>query len=153
MKLIRSFTIAVILALTIPAFSAAAATPLEVTIVSEMWLSSGSGTFEATGPAVDAGIVCPAGTVTDSNFSVVGWQSNQVQILFVHKQFVCNDGSGSFDMNLNVRVAPTGVTARWIVVGGEGPYMDLAGNGGLTAEGGDVPDLLIDTYSGKMHIK
>jgi hypothetical protein len=116
-----------------------------------MWLPTGTGTFEAMGPAVEAGIVCPAGTVTDSNVKPVGWQSDQVLILFVHKQFVCNDGSGSFDMDLNVRIAPTGTTARWIIVGGDGSYANLSGNGGLTATGGDVPGLLIDTYTGKMH--
>jgi len=38
-------------------------------------------------------------------------------------------------------------------VGGDGSYVNLSGNGGLTAAWGDVPDLLIDTYSGKMHVK
>ena len=152
MKIVTSIIIAFILTATLATIPAAASTPAGVTIVSEMSLSDAFGSFTASGPAVDAGIICPEGSVTDINVSAVGWKSNQVVILFVHKLFVCSDGSGSFEMDLNVRIAPTGTTARWIVAAGDGPYEHLMGNGGLFATRVS-DDILIDTYSGKLHIK
>lgn len=130
----------------------AATTPDDVTIVSEMSVPDASGTFDASGPAVDAGIICPHGNVYDLEARAVGYQSNRLTILFVHKLFVCDDESGSFEMDLNVRLvySPQETTAEWRVVAGDEAYARLRGNGKLTAfyPGGDV---VIDTYTGGLH--
>ncbi len=148
MKLITSIIAAAILTLAVFISPAAASTPLNVTILSDMsaWPN---GTFEASGPAVDAGFICPAGTVVDASASTAGGQG-AVLVLFVHKQFVCSDGSGSFEMNLNVLIGSNGTFARWLIVSGSGDYASLSGEGNVSAtytESG-----LYDTYTGKLDL-
>ena len=141
-----------VLALAVSAVPAAASPPDNVTIVSEMSVPDASGTFDASGPAVDAGIICAHGNVYDLEARAVGYQSTRLTILFVHKLFVCDDESGSFEMDLNVRLvySPQETTAQWRVVAGDEAYARLRGNGKLTAfyPGGEV---VIDTYTGGLH--
>ena len=141
-----------VVALAVSAAPAAASAPDDVTIVSEMSVPDFSGTFDASGPAVDAGIICPHGNVYDLEARAVGYQSNRLTNLFVHKRFVCDDESGSFEMDLNVRLvySPQETTAEWRVVAGNEAYARLRGNGKLTAfyPGGEV---VIDTYTGDLH--
>ena len=158
-KLFTSVTIAVVFALTLSIAPVAATPPADVTIVSDMHPVTGpidpfDGTFVASGPAVDAGIICPSGGVDDISNPAVGWQSHEMRIIIlsVHKHFTCDDGSGSFEMNMRVRIAPTGITAQWIIVGGDGPYSRLFGAGNLYAEW-ISENLLRDHYSGGLHIE
>ncbi len=148
MKLTTSIVCVAILIFAIFVPAAAASTPQDVTIVSDM-SALPNGTFEATGPAVEAGILCPAGTVHDESVSAVGGQS-PVSILFVHKHFECNDGSGSFEMDLNVRIASSGTLGRWLVVSGSGDYERLHGEGAVYATYTDTG--LYDTYTGKLDV-
>jgi hypothetical protein len=150
----KTFIIPLVLALALTVAPAAASAPEDVTIVSEMSVSAAAGTFEASGPAVDAGVICPAGDVYDLSSRAAGYQSNNHLNLFVHKLFVCSDESGAFEMDLNVRIvfSPQETTAKWRVVAADGAYAGLHGNGKLTA----VPvteDILIDTYTGGLHIE
>ncbi len=148
MKKITYLIIAIILAFIVFITPAAASTPQDVTILSDM---SGwpNGTFEASGPAVEAGSICPTGTVVDYTASTAAGQGS-VLILFVHKHFECSDGSGSFEMDLNVRLGSNGTYARWLIVSGSGAYGNLFGEGWVYAtytESG-----LYDTYSGKLDL-
>jgi hypothetical protein len=149
-------TMAFVLALALLTVPAAASAPADVTILSEMVLPPDAapyGTFVASGPAVDAGILCPAGDVFDVETRAAGYQSGRLVMLFVHKHFVCTDGSGSFEMNLNVQGAPAwprGTTAEWRVVAGDGDYAGLQGEGTPTAD--VAPGMVTDHYTGRLHI-
>ena len=149
----KSLAFATILALSVSVAPAAASAPENVTIVSEMSLSAASGTFDASGPAVDAGVMCAQGDVYDLQYRAAGFQSNRLMNLFVHKLFVCADGTGTFEMDLNVRIvfSPPETTAIWRVVDGDSSYLRLHGNGKLTAFPVNE-DILIDTYTGSLHI-
>lgn len=140
-----------VLTLAFSTVPAAASAPADVTIVSEMYIPSASGTFYASGPAVDAGIICQAGDVYDVEVRAAG-RSHKLLNLFVHKLFVCKDGSGSFEMDLNVQAvfSPQQTRAEWRVAASDDAYARLRGNGKLTAAspGGDV---VIDTYTGALH--
>lgn len=61
----KSSTLLILLALVLGAFPASASSPLQVTIDSVMDLNTSTGTFVASGPAVDAGLFCPSGAVYD----------------------------------------------------------------------------------------
>lgn len=157
MKFFKSISIAIILALTITILPVSASPPLILNIVSEMWpnpedpIAPYTGTFIASGPAVDAGLICSAGDVVDDSNPAVGWQSGVIIKLVVHKHFYCADGSGSFEMNMNVLLfmPASRTSAQWIIVGGDGAYGSLIGNGSLTAEGSES-GALIDTYFGRV---
>ena len=147
-----SLTLVMIIALVSSAVPVAASSPVNVTILSEMDFLGDTGTFEASGPAVEAGIICPQGNVYDKEYRDAGYQSKKFLNLFVHKLFVCTDGSGSFEMDLNVRIyAPTKTTATWRIVEGEGAYVQLHGNGKLSAYRADEYTV-IDLYTGSLHI-
>ena len=148
----KTVAVSLLLAIALITVPASASPPEQVTIVSHMSLSTATGTFEASGPAVDAGAICPSGDVYDLSYRAAGYQSKTQLNLFVHKLFVCADGTGTFEMDLNVRIVfSQETTAKWRVVAGDGPYTDLHGNGKLTALSVDE-DHLIDTYVGQLHI-
>jgi hypothetical protein len=147
-----SLTLALIFALVFSVMPAAASTPSNVTIVSEMDFLGSTGSFEASGPAVEAGLICPEGDVYDTDYRSAGTQSNRFINLFVHKLFVCADGSGSFEMDLNVRIsAPLPTKGTWRVVAGEGSYARLHGVGKLTAQR-TGENTVTDLYKGSLHI-
>src|SRR5439155_9766685 len=83
--------------------------------------SSGTGTFTATGP------VCPSGTVDTSLDKVVGGQSRkQIQILVIHG-FTCDDGSGTFQVLLQVHLVfdPFSDVFTWTVLSGTDAFANL----------------------------
>jgi len=125
--------------------------PSDVLIVSTMALSTGTGTFMATGPAVDNGLICPDGDVVDLSIRANGWQGNKVLLLFVEKQFICEDGSGSIFMNMNVHLVNStpGTTATWRITSGSDTYEKIGGVGSLTGYPTD-PDTIVDIYQGKI---
>jgi hypothetical protein len=131
---------------------AAASSPVNVKITSAMVFLGNTGTFEASGPAVEAGLICPEGNVYDTKYRSPGSDSKRFINLFVHKLFVCADGSGSFEMDLNLRIfSPPKTKGTWRIVDGEGAYARLHGNGKLSAHRADE-DTVIDLYNGKLHI-
>jgi hypothetical protein len=94
-----------------------------------------TGTFEVTGPAVDAGLICPTGTLeyTDDPGSdePVLWRWEDL--------LTCDDGSGAFligvDEYIDVNGAMYGV---WNIVSGTDAYVGLQGRGGT--------DSVFDSY-------
>ena len=112
-----------------------------------------TGEFTATGPAVDAGLICPAGTSVDvfakySGFNAAtGYMNAQIV-----KQFTCDDESGEFLVKLQVRIYPgEGTDFNWTIVGGTGAYEDLHGSGEGVGFGQGGPPPVTDLYSGKAH--
>ena len=149
------FTIGLILSLlVIVAPVNAASKPLDVHIISIMDVNVGVGigTFEASGPAVDAGYICASGTVTDdlSVMRISGEQSNRVLSVYAHKVFLCSSNGETFEMDMHVHAnnTPTTIsdTARWRITGGSGPYIGISGVGSLVGVG--TYEYLVDTYDG-----
>jgi hypothetical protein len=95
------------------------------------------GTFAATGDAVDSGLVCPSGSVTD--LDLVRGAPGQGQ-LSVRKVFDCDDGSGTFTVKLQVHQDLDAQTEsfRWVVLGGTGAYEQFRGAGSGTTETADL---------------
>lgn len=144
-------TLAVIL--TVFTTVVAAAPPSAVHLeVSELIGSSGE-PFTASGEAVDAGILCPSGTVDDLSVVAKGSPSAPYTILLVNKVFNCGDESGTFDVQLTVRLDNSThyTTASWRLVGGTQAYAGLHGNGKLAGTP-IVPGISIyDVYDGNVH--
>ena len=141
-------TIAVMMALALPA---GANPPSEVFIEVETQFGP-PGPFVASGPAVDAGLVCAEGTVVQESANVQGFSQNGFNFQGV-KHFICDDGSGEFFVNMQARIDfRKGVTFQWNVLSGTGDYVDLQGAGsgvGLDLCG---PDCVLDVYDGGLHI-
>jgi hypothetical protein len=143
--------LAMIAALVGSVVPAAASSPVNVKITSAMVFLGNTGTFEVSGPAVEAGLICPEGNVYDTKYRSAGSDSKRFINLFVHKLFVCADGSGSFEMDLNLRIfSPPRTKGTWRIVDGDGAYARLHGNGKLSASGA-VENIVIDLYTGKLH--
>ncbi len=105
------------------------------------------GPFEATGPAVDDGVICESGDVETVFVKPAGFQSNRVLILTVGKYFVCDDQSGTFFAKLQVKIDGEGASFNWVIQEGTGDYEDLHGSGG-----GFVVPVDTDIYQGRVHI-
>ena len=101
--------------------------------------SSGAafGPFVATGSAVDDGLMCSSGLVTQQSGKASGFQSAKGYVNFqvVHR-FTCDDESGDFLVKLQVRINQNGDNFQWNIVGGTGDYEDLHGSG----KGFGLPD-------------
>jgi hypothetical protein len=146
--------LAVALSIVLPVFPVMAAPPLAVHIEVPSTIDpSDSDPFAATGPAVDTGVLCPTGDVYDLGGMVVDPPGGEILILRLLKQFVCEDGSGTFDVKLVVHLdLTTGrTTASWHVDGGTGDYVGLHGNGTLIGIPIVPGQTILDTYDGSMH--
>jgi hypothetical protein len=108
------------------------------------------GPFTATGPAVDAGLVCESGDTIDVFGRGTGFQSGIGWNAQVVKLFTCDDGSGEFFVKLLVRFDWQGLNFRWTIVGGSGAYEKLHGTG--EGIGLDMGDWVLDVYYGAVHI-
>jgi hypothetical protein len=109
------------------------------------------GPFTASGPAVDAGLVCPAGDTIDNDVpSAAGYQSERGANLLIVKHFSCTDESGDFWIKLQVRLDARGDTFVWVIVDGTGHYERLRGTGSGTGE----PTIygVLDRYDGGVHV-
>lgn len=147
--------IAALLALGVVAAPAAAAPPLaSVTIVSDVTFVEGGpnvGEFTTNGAATDAGLICESGTFVDTGIRFAGFQGRQGEVqLQVYKTFTCDDGSGTFDLRMQIQANfDTGLeTFQWVVTGGTDDYAALRGAGtGTTVprEGGNT-----NTYVGRL---
>jgi len=155
-KKFRTTTLSVLIAFILLAVSvstALAAPPMDVHIAVDE-LISGLGVdepFTASGPAVDAGLICTAGMVQDVSVSTSGALNAPFRIIQVLKRFSCGDGT--FDVNMVVRLdtATHYTTASWHVVSGTGAYADLDGSGSLVGTP-IVPGTSIhDDYYGSLH--
>lgn len=131
-----------------------AAPPLAVHIEVPATINPDPDPFVATGPAVDAGVLCPMGTSTDLSVVIVADPpGTTTRILRVLKQFVCDDGSGTFDVHLVVTLDLTTheTTAQWRIVGGTGDYVELHGNGKLIGTPIVAGSSIFDVYNGTIH--
>lgn len=144
--------------MALPIAPAGATPPLAVEF--EVPTTFAGGTFTATGPAVDDGLMCDVGVTEDLQVKASGFQSGTRVNLQVLKLFTCDDGSGDFLVKLQVRLVfgdegpPTSNNFNWYIMGGTGDYEDLHGTGkgvGLYDVCGPACDVF-DVYTGKLHI-
>jgi hypothetical protein len=126
-----------------------------VQIVSHMTFVDGDfnvGDFHATGAAVDGGLICPSGTVVDTRIQFGGYQSGRGVQIPVRKHFTCADGSGTFEIKIQVHLdfATNTETFSWVVLSGTGDYANLtgAGSGTTVTDGSDPQTGNINTYVG-----
>jgi hypothetical protein len=125
---------------------AAASPPVDVMIEADEYITA-PGNFLASGPAVSDGLICGSGATIDQ--SIKGQSGKNLQVV---KEFICDDGSGTFLVKLQVKFDNAGFTNfKWNIVGGTGDYGSLRGNGsgvGFPASG-DYD--ILDVYDGKVH--
>jgi len=132
--------------------NASAAPPIGVNIEVETSLLGASGPFMASGPAVDDGLICDTGEVIDSSGKVSGISPKGFNFQGI-KQFICDDGSGEFLVNVQARIDfSRGTTFHWNVLGGIGDYEDLHGAGSGVALSVCGPNCVLDVYDGSLHI-
>ena len=93
----------VLLAGAVPVVAAPA---LRVTIESHVTFNPDGpnyGSFTASGPAVDAGVLCDTGTFVDTGIRFNGFRSDRgVVQLQVDKAFICDDG-GTFAVKMQIQ--------------------------------------------------
>lgn len=135
--------------------SAAAGTPAGVTIVSPMAFNQeggfNHGTFEASGPAVDAGLICASGEVDDTRIIFAGFQSNMGAQIPVRKTFTCDNGDQFFvKIQVHLDFATETESFSWVIQGGTGDLAGLRGSGSGTTvgDGSDPQTGNINTYTG-----
>ena len=154
----RFFAVAAVVALVLVAFPTASlgeTPPEDITFEVDTDFLNGAtgGPFEATGPAVTAGLVCATGDTIDVFAKASGFQSGRGFNIQVVKLFTCDDGSGDFEIKLQVRIDQKGTNFNWTIVGGTGAYERLHGSGdGVGLPPPDGTDGVFDVYTGKVHI-
>jgi hypothetical protein len=140
------------LALALPLATAQAAPAAAVHIEAQtsfLYEGVSGGPFTATGPAVDAGLICATGQTIDVFAKPAGYQSHGGWLnLIIVKAFTCDDGSGAFLVKLEVRLGAHGDHYGWVIMDGEGDYASLrgAGTGYGASPLGDYD--VLDVYDG-----
>jgi hypothetical protein len=95
----------------------------------------------------DGSVVCASGTTSNNTFGS-GFQSDRGVIFHVRKTITCDDGSGTFILQLQARLGfnvGDMTFGPWVVLSGTGDYANLRGAGTVTGtqtEGG-VTDVYI----------
>jgi hypothetical protein len=149
---LRSAFLLALLASVLTALPAFAGPPLALHMEVDEILGTSGERFEATGPAVGEGplLVCKTGTVDDPSVAVVGGGSSSYTFLRVQKRFTCEDMTGTFDIQLLVRLNNTTreTVARWHITGGTGKYSSLRGRGGLVGTPIVPGSSIHDVYDG-----
>ncbi len=127
---------ALVLVVPIVGVRAEAAGPQDVAITIQTMLGSPSrGPFVATGPAVDAGIMCPGGRTVDVSLVIAPDPTTPgITTYDVLKLFACGiEGTadtGSFVLRLLVRAESSGSTTySWSVAGASGRFSGMTGAG------------------------
>ena len=110
------------------------------------------GPFTATGPAVEAGLVCASGDTVDLYFRTTPFQSPVGRSFQVVKLFTCSDGSGEFQVKLQVRIDQRGDNFQWMILGGTGAYEHLRGTGKGIGVYDDPEVTVTDLYWGIVHM-
>lgn len=155
-KKIRTTTHSILIAFILLAVTVStvfAAPPMDVHIEVTEYINTSGETFNASGSAVDAGVVCPTGTVDDLVVDVSGPPGGIFRILNVLKRFNCEGSGDTFDVQLVVFLDLTTneTTARWNITGGTGAYAGLHGNGSLVGTPIVPGNSILDVYDGNMH--
>lgn len=123
-----------VIALMTVVTTAGAAAPKTVEIVAHMIKQGpgqGTGTFVATGGAVESGLVCERGTVVGIGGKLVGWQSGQKAQFRSRVELNCADGSGTFVVQREIHIVFGGDEPfGWVILSGTGDYEALRGSGG-----------------------
>jgi hypothetical protein len=122
---------------------AAAGPPQPATFTVDEVFDPPSGVFSS-----DGSIVCASGTTSNLTFGS-GFQSNRGIIFHVRKTITCDDGSGTFTLQLQARGGFNvgDVTyGPWTVLSGTGDYATLHGAGTVT--GTQSPNAVHDAYVG-----
>ena len=123
------------------------AVSLEVEINTTISLEAEAGTFKIWGDPVNRGVICDRGEVFDLEYQDFSPDPDLLTDLGVRKRFVCRDGSGSFEMSVDVDIFQTGTSGTWEIIRGEGDYQALTGGG--TFKGTYLnEDLVVDSYTG-----
>ena len=130
-------------ALLVAPTSAAAApvvTTIRIVIVFEQ-----SEEFTTTG-----GVLCPSGdAVTDPIFAAgFGRMGRGAGTFHLTKTLTCDDGSGTFQILVNVGPAWPGTVGGFSVSGGTGAYANLRGGGSIIGTPTDVG--INDLYTGRL---
>lgn len=119
----------------------------EVQINSTLSLAAESGTFKVWGDPVNRGVICDRGEIFDLEYQDRSPDPDLLTDLWVRKQFVCRDGSGSFEMTVDADLEETSTSGTWEIVSGEGDYRSLTGSG--TFAGTYLnEDLVVDSFTG-----
>ena len=153
-KRLPALSISIVLVLVLATFSSAsAAPPQSLHIVQNCNINGSCESFEASGAAVDSGLVCPVGTTVQLSFDSSGAAGGTLSILHVVKRFTCGDNSGTFDIALTVRLDLVShyTTASWRIVGGTDSYASLRGRGSLAGTPIDPGVSIHDVYDGTVH--
>ena len=144
-------SVALLLALN-PRASASASFP--VTIEVPTVFDQTEQTFTASGEAVERGLICESGTVTEGKYIAAGhWEGPKGAHwnFRIEKVFQCVDESGSFTINLKAHLffEPYSDVGTWNILRGDGDYSNLHGNGSL--EGFPFEGGVRDVYTGSVH--
>ena len=124
-----------------------------------------TGFFTASGDAVDAGVMCPAGTKADLRPEKWAGNSGTITNGQVITEFTCTEGplaGDRFTIKLQLHIdadAPMGPvwTINWTVKGGTGAFADLHGSGNgmgslYFVEEVPFPIGALDVLSGGLHM-
>ena len=154
---VRAIVIGLAAALAVVAAAApvSAAAPKGVEIVSEMTFAPPGefnfGTFEASGPAVDAGLICESGEVNDYGLILAGEQSRVGKIQIpVWKRFTCPNGELFIRIQVHLNLETFTETFSWVVLGGTGAYAKVHGSGQGTTFSDDPNVGNVNTYVGSL---
>jgi len=110
---------------------AAAAPARGVHIVSQVTFDPNGnfGVFDASGAAVEAGLICASGTFVDTGLAFRGFQSGHAVQIYVGKTFTC-PGSGTLNVKLQINASFDGTeNFAWSITGGTGADATLRGGG------------------------
>jgi hypothetical protein len=107
-------------------------------------------TFRASGYVVNRSRMCRTGIVDETGGTgEIPPEGTPTFTLQVHKIFTCYDGTGSFEMDLDLVVdrEKNITTGTWVITGGEGRFESLRGSGTITGQNGTTTEIF-DTYDG-----
>ena len=100
------------------------------------WDSELSDTFTATGPAVDAGLICAEGT---TEFIDGPFVDNPMVLWRWEFEYTCGDGTGTFVLGEDDYIEDGPSTfGVWSIVTGTGDYVDLRGGGATPSSARDA---------------
>lgn len=123
---------------------------LDVEIVSEVAIAEGDQQpFEATGAAVDAGLICASGTTYNLSFSSFAGEGVEPYRFEIVKAFLCDD-LGTFYMHLDVVADYSGTHGTWQISTGLAAFRNLEGNGSIIGVPGIPGVTMTEYYSGSL---
>lgn len=128
------------------ATTAAAAPPQPTSFAVVEHFDGSAGVFTS-----DGSVVCATGTTSNNTFAS-GFQSNRGVIFHVRKTVTCDDGSGTFVIQIQAQagIKGPGTLGPWTVLSGTGDYANLRGAGSVV--GTPIPNGVSDAYQGWLSI-